>query len=83
MEYNLPQIRSLTRKEIKAMREAGCDLVRATDGNIGQASSKMVDYILDVIFKDFDFDAIPQDECNKFAIAVYRKTYGTGEDAKK
>jgi hypothetical protein len=72
-KYNLPAVRSLTRAERKDLRKIGGDFVMEnvqTDKNV----NKMIDYVLDVVYADFDFSQIPQDVCNRFAIDVYRQT---------
>lgn len=83
-KYNLPAVRSLTRGQRKELRKIGGDLVM-NDNRSGKDTNRMIDYILDVVYADFDFDKIPQDVCNRFAIDVYSATNSapTKEEVKK
>lgn len=78
----LPKPRAMTRREMRAMREAGVDPA-INDAMVGdnavdaqKVGAGMVDYILDTIYPDFDFDNVPYDECLRFAGKIYALTMG-------
>ena len=78
----LPQARRMTRREMRALRDAGFDpaLNDAMAGenpvDISRVSSGMVDHILDNIYPDFDFDDVPYDACLKLASETYGLSMG-------
>ena len=79
----LPKPRPMLRREIKALRAAGYDpAMLADDANIAQTSAEMVEWILDNIYSEVDFDDTPYPECLKLAAETYKITFGEGlEDA--
>ena len=82
VNYNLPAVRSMTRKELRALLAKGLDMITSTEQDKRKLSADMVDYILDVVFKGHDFEDVPQDVLNLFAVNVYNKTYGLATEAK-
>jgi len=74
-------IRSLTRGEVKRLREAGADPAFAS---AVEASPKLVDFVLTEVYGEMgiDWDSVPYNECLRLASGVYKATYGSVEQAK-
>lgn len=76
-EEKLPPIRALTRKERKEMDKKGLNFMKtiAKGSTFIQAQEECFDWILDTIYKDFDFSELPNNLCYVFATQVYGATY--------
>lgn len=73
-------IRVMSYKQIKALRKAGLD--PAYFGVDGAKSSEMVDYILENIYPEYDFDSCGYDEIFELGMATYRRCFGAPEETK-
>ena len=74
----LPQPRSLTRKERKAIDSKGLNIfkIRPEDKrSIAEVRDELFDFILDTAFPDFDFDELPNNVASWFADYVFAITY--------
>ena len=79
---NIP-IRSLTVKEVRALRKAGYDPAFADkEDNAAAATTGMVDWILDHIYGDQITDDMPYSEALRIATDTYMMTYGREAEAK-
>lgn len=75
-----PQVRSLTRGEVKRLRESGAD---PAFGGGAEATGKLIDFVMDVYKGEaIAGDDVPYDECLAFAVKVYEKTYGAVKQEK-
>lgn len=78
---NIP-IRSLTVKEMRALRKAGYDPAFADKEDNAAATTGMVDWILDHIYGDQITDDMPYSEALRIATDTYTMTYGREAEAK-
>ena len=78
-EYKLPEIKAMTYGQIKEMRKKNLDPVTA---EIAPNNTKLVDYILETIYSDFESEKVPYYRLVKLAMDTYNMTYG-GPDAIK
>lgn len=76
-EERLPVIRALTRKERREMDKQGLNFMKtiAKGATFIQAQEDCFDWILDTVYKDFDFSELPNNVCYVFASQVYNATY--------
>ena len=74
-EIIVPQARPLTRGEVKKLREANLDPAFHEDDLTMKVNAEMVDWILENIYPDFNFDNNPYSSCLKLATDVYQLTY--------
>lgn len=80
-EYNLPEIKSMTYAQIKAMRKKNMDMtVNGADGI--NSTAELVDYIMETIYPDFDAANVPYHVIVKFAMNTFNMTYGGPEAVK-
>lgn len=87
----LPQARSMTRRERKAFLAAGADpgVFRRTGDSetdnpaLIELNEKMVDWILENIYPDYNFDDTPNGDCIKLAQDTYALTMGVKPEALK
>lgn len=87
----LPKARSMTRKERKAFLAAGADpgVFRRTGDSdtdnpaLVELTEKMVDWILENIYPDYDFDDVPNGECVRLAQETYALTMGVNPEQLK
>lgn len=78
--------RAMTWNEVKALREAGLDPVKRTDADtreLAKISSETLDYILENIYGENDFDNVPYNELLKLARETYILTMGEDEQTIK
>lgn len=79
-----PEARKLTWGEMKEAKKAGAD--PTAEVNIGRSmltvTGKFTDFVVDVIYPDFDFTPFTYLDVTKFALAVFRKTVGTEQEEK-
>lgn len=75
-------IRSLTVKEMREMRKAGCDPAFADKEDSAATTTGMVDWILDNIYAGQITDDMPYSEALRIATDTYAKTYGREVEAK-
>ena len=74
--------RSLTVKEMRALRKAGLDPAFANkDGGI-EATAGMVDWILEHVYGAQIADDMPYNEAFRLATDTYSMTYGQESEAK-
>ena len=78
---NIP-IRSLTVKEMRALRKAGYDPAFADKEDSAAATTGMVDWILDHVYGDQITDDMPYSEAFRIATDTYVMTYGREAEAK-
>lgn len=78
------KVRAMTRKQIKAMRKAGHDMVFSgqQEGQDNKAMFDMVDWILDNVYGDVPLDDLPYGELVQLALKTYNKAYGSWEEVK-
>lgn len=78
------KVRAMTRKQIKAMRKAGHDMVFSgqQEDQDNKAMFDMVDWILDNVYGDVQLDDLPYGELVQLALKTYNKAYGGGEEVK-
>ncbi|WP_289088208.1 hypothetical protein [uncultured Veillonella sp.] len=78
------KVRAMTRKQIKAMRKAGHDMVFSgqQEGQDNKAMFDMVDWILDNVYGDVPLDDLPYGELVQLALTTYNKAYGAAEEVK-
>ncbi len=78
------KVRAMTRKQIKAMRKAGHDMVFSgqQEGQDNKAMFDMVDWILDNVYGDVQLDDLPYGELVQLALKTYNKAYGSWEEVK-
>jgi len=78
-------VRSLTRGEIKKLRAAGLDLsIAAFDSKqeAAVATAKLIDFVLETVYPETDFDDMPYNEAVALAMKIYKKTFGSEEEEK-
>ena len=75
-------IRSLTVKEMRALRKAGYDPAFADKEDSAAAATGMVDWILDHVYGDQITDDMPYSEAFRIATDTYAMTYGREAEAK-
>lgn len=79
-EKKLPELRSLTRRERKELDAANLNytkLIFTSDKrNAIQIKEDCFDWILDNIYKSFNFGDLPNNLCWAFANMTYNMTYG-------
>lgn len=77
---NTFEIRSLTRGEIKKLRQAGFIIANLSPENADDA----IDAVLEITFPDrlADIDAMPNNSVLELFKAIMEETYGTGDVAK-
>ena len=75
-------IRSLTVKEMRALRKAGYDPAFADKEDSAAATTGMVDWILDHVYGDQITDDMPYSEAFRIATDTYAMTYGREAEAK-
>ena len=78
---NIP-IRSLSEKEMRALRKAGYDPVFADKEDSAAATTGMADRILDHVYGDQITDGMPYSEAFRIATDTYAMTYGREAEAK-
>jgi len=78
---NIP-IRSLTVKEMRALRKAGYDPAFADKEDSAAAATGMVDWILDHVYGDQITDDMPYSEAFRIATDTYAMTYGREAEVK-
>ena len=78
---NIP-IRSLTVKEMRALRKAGYDPAFADKEDSAAATTGMVDWILDHVYGDQITDDMPYSEGFRIATDTYAMTYGREAEVK-
>ncbi len=78
---NIP-IRSLTVKEMRALRKAGYDPAFADKEDSAAATTGMVDWILDHVYGDQITDDMPYSEAFRIATDTYAMTYGREAEVK-
>jgi hypothetical protein len=83
MNPTMPKARALTRAEIKALREAGLDPAFRADDLTMKVNAEMVDWMLDHVYRDFDFANTPYSSCLELATRTYQLTYSVSEAAAK
>lgn len=78
------KVRAMTRKQVKAMRKAGHDMVFSgqQEGKDNKAMFDMVDWILDNVYGDVPLDDLPYGELVQLALKTYNKSYGSWEEVK-
>lgn len=78
------KVRAMTRKQVKAMRKAGHDMVFSgqQEGQDNKAIFDMVDWILDNVYGDVPLDDLPYGELVQLALKTYNKAYGSWEEVK-
>lgn len=77
-EGKLPQPRPMTRKERRAFDKSGNNFYKPKDmGGKDFASivDDATDWVLDNVYKGFNFDALPNNVCNAFAAYTVGLTY--------
>lgn len=75
--------RVMTRQEINGLREAGLDPTMRSDAaerEMSKISVEMIDYILDNIYPEHNFDNEPYNECAKLAADTYLMTMGRKDE---
>ena len=75
-------IRSLTVKEMRELRKAGCDPAFADKEDSAAATTGMVDWILDNVYGDQITDDMPYSEAFRIATDTYALTYGRETEVK-
>jgi hypothetical protein len=75
-------IRSLTVKEMRALRKAGYDPAFADKEDSAAATTGMVDWILDHVYGDQITDDMPYSEAFRIATDTYAMTYGREAEVK-
>jgi len=75
----LPEIKSLTIKQMKELREIGADLRYATD--IPVATDKLVEYVTNM-HPEIEWDDVPYNVATSFACKVFGCTVSPNEDLK-
>ena len=73
-EGKLPQVRALTRKERKELTKTGFNMYENT--NFLDLKMKCVDWVVDNIYPDFDWDDVPSNVVNIFVGFTLGLTYG-------
>ena len=76
------QIRSLTVKEMRELRKAGYDPAFADKEDSAAATTGMVDWILDNVYRDQITDDMPYSEAFRVATDTYALTYGRETEVK-
>lgn len=73
----LPAARPLTRGQRRKLDEAGVNIrkVDYAKKRVETAVDEMADWILDNVYAEFCFDALPNNVCTLFAMYVYQLTY--------
>lgn len=76
-EGKLPEARSLTRGERRALDKAGVNIRKAdyAQKRVDTIVDEMADWIIDHIYPEFDFDSVANNVCTLFAMYVYQMTY--------
>lgn len=82
MNGQLPVPRPLTRSEIKLLRHAGLDPAFLEDETSVRISAEMVEWILDNVYKGYDFSNVPYPDCLQLATRTYQLTYNTEAEIK-
>ena len=78
--FNLPEARSMTRKERKKFRLLGLDpAFQNGELSVAELNEKIIDFVCDEIYK---IDDAPYNEIAKLADATYRRTYSMPDDLK-
>lgn len=75
-------VRSLTVKEVRELRKAGCDPAFADKEDTAAATTGMVDWILDNVYGDQITDDMPYSEAFRVATDTYAMTYGREAEVK-
>lgn len=79
-EINGVEVRIMTRKQMKDLKEAGCDPSfigdEATNQKLAQISMEMVDWVLENVYDDVNFDEWLNPDCIKLARATYQMSIG-------
>lgn len=78
------EIKKLTRKDIRALREAGLDLTLLDEKErTDKKAFEMVDWIIDHVYGDVpNIDEIPYQELFDIGLKTYRQAYGRDEEIK-
>ena len=80
-----PPVRPLTRAEMKELRKQGLDpaILEISSRTVAaQKTAELVDWILETVYPDLNFDALPYPQTVAIAMSVYKATYGTEEEEK-
>ena len=75
-------IRSLTVKEMRALRKAGYDPAFVDKDDSASATTGMVEWILDHVYGDQITDDMPYSEAFRIATDTYAMTYGREVETK-
>ena len=75
-------IRALTGKEMRELRKAGYDPAFADKEDSADATTGMVDWILDNVYGDQITDDMPYSEAFRVAADTYALTYGRETEVK-
>jgi hypothetical protein len=83
----LPQARAMSRNELKSFRATGLDPVFFDSTNDNQLSFLKLtvlgnDWILDNIYKEHDFNDVPNNQLVELAEKTFRLTYGLEKEVK-
>lgn len=82
---NLPDVRVMTRRQVKELRKAGLDpalMSKEDAATIAARSADMIEWILDNVYSDFNFDDISYSDCWALATETYRRTMGLDSEIK-
>lgn len=82
MSRCLPEPRPLTRSELKLLRDAGLDPAFLEGETSVRISAEMVEWILDNIYKEYDFTNTSYSECLRLATKTYQLTYSMDGEIK-
>ena len=77
----LPPIKSMTRKQLRKLRDEGLDPMMKPDMT-NKDVAVMTDYILDNIYSEYNFDDIDNEKLIELATKTHLKTYGRLEEIK-
>jgi hypothetical protein len=83
-------VRVMTRGQVKELRAKGIDpgdldeIPEDTKGlyQLLRKQKSLINWILDNVYPEFDFDKLPNPIVDDFAQRTYRKTMGTDEEIK-
>lgn len=84
---SVPQARAMSRQELKAFRAAGLDPVFFEITEDNQLSFLKItalgnDWILDNVYKEYDFEEVPNNQLVELAEKTFRLTYGLEKEVK-
>lgn len=78
-EGKLPEIKSMTRKQRKEVDAKKLNYFKYgidSNQNLITKQEQSVDWVLDNVYPDFDFDDLPNNVCFVFGQMVFAATYG-------